>query len=104
MRHTLQPQKPEHYVNKQYVDDTLVGSGVRSKAEVSVACDGIAMSHPVPHNLNTTNIASVQIYNTTGGKKTPIHVNWEPTDANTITLKPDVQLPTTMTMLVVVTS
>jgi len=31
----LRPQKPEHYVNRQYVDDTLVSSGVRSKAEVT---------------------------------------------------------------------
>ena len=100
----LKPQKPEHYVNRQYIDDTLVSSGIRSKAEVTVACDGIAMSHPVPHNLNTTNIASVQIYNTTGGTKIPIFVNWEPTDVNTITLRPDVLLPATMTLLVVVTN
>ena len=99
----LRPQKPEHYVNRQYIDDTLVSSGVRSQAVVPVTCDGVAMSYPVPHNLNTTNIASVQIYNTTGGTKIPIFVNWEPTDVNTITLRPDVLLPGTMTLLVIVT-
>ena len=100
----LTPQKPEHYVNKQYVDDTLVSAGIRSQAAVPVTCDGAATLHHVPHHLNTTNIASVQIYNTTDSKKIPIHIAWEPTDANTITLKPDVLLPAAMTLLVVVTS
>ena len=99
----LKPQQPEHYVNKQYVDDTLVSSGARSQAMVAVNCDGIKTTYSVPHNLNTTNIASVQIYNTTGGTKIPIFVNWEPTDANTVTLRPDVLLPATMTLLVIVT-
>jgi len=100
----LTPQKPEHYVNKQYVDDTLVSSGIRSQAAVPVDCDGIKAIYPVPHHLNTTNIASVLIYNTTDSKKIPIHVAWEPTDVNTITLKPDVLLPAAMTLLVVVAS
>jgi hypothetical protein len=100
----LKPQKPEHYVNKQYVDDTLVNSGVRSQAVVTVTCDGIATTYPVPHGLNTTNIASVQMFNITGGAKTPIHIAWEPASANAITLKPDVLLPVTMSLLVIVTS
>ena len=100
----LKPQKPEHYVNKRYVDDTLVGTGARSQAVVTVACDGIAMTYTVPHDLNTTNIASIQMFNTTGAVKIPIRMTWEPTTANTITLKPDVLLPATMTLLVIVTS
>jgi len=100
----LSPQKPEHYVNKQYVDDMLIQSGARSQDMVAVTCDGVAMTYSVPHRLNTTNIASLLIYNTTGGGKIPIVVNWEPTNANTITLKPDVLLPATMSLLVVVTS
>ncbi|HBT78283.1 MAG TPA: hypothetical protein DEB39_15470, partial [Planctomycetaceae bacterium] len=61
-------------------------------------------TYAVVHNLNTTNIASVQIFDTTGGTKNPVGLAWEPTDANTITLKPDLVLPATMTLLVVVTA
>ena len=97
----LTPQKPEHYVNKQYVDDRLVSSGARSQAMVTVVCDGIKTTYPVPHDLNTTNIASIQMFDTTSGTKIPIHMAWEPTNATTITLKPDVLLPAAMTLLVV---
>jgi hypothetical protein len=100
----LKPQKAEHYVNKQYVDDTLVSTGARSQAVVTVDCDGIATAYTVPHDLNTTNIASIQFFNTTGGAKIPIYVKWEPATASTIMLKPDVLLPATMTLLVIVTS
>jgi hypothetical protein len=99
----LRPQNPEHYVNKRYVDDLQVSQGTRSVAVVTVTCDGVAMTYPVPHDLNTTNIASFQAYDTTGGGQIPIEVRWEPTGANTITLKPDVLLPATMTLLVIVT-
>ena len=100
----LHPKNPEHYVNKRYVDDMLVGSGARSQAVVTVTCDGIAMTYSVPHDLNTTNIASIQFFNTTGGAKIPIYVKWEPATANTVILKPDVLLPATMTLLVIVTA
>ena len=66
--------------------------------------DGIATTYTVTHNLNTTNIASVQIFDTTGDAKNPIGLSWEPATANTITLKPDVLLPATMTLLVIVTA
>jgi hypothetical protein len=62
------------------------------------------MTYPVPHGLNTTNIASFQAYDTSGDAQIPIEVRWEPTNANTITLKPDVLLPATMTLMVVVTA
>lgn len=98
----LTPVHPEHYTNKQYVDDTLADIEVRSPAAVPIACDGIATNYTVAHNLGTVNIASVQIYETTGGKKNPIGISWEPTTADTITLKPDVLLPVTMTLLIIV--
>ena len=100
----LAPSLPEHYTNKQYVDESLADLEVRSPAVVPVTCDGIATTYPVVHNLNTTNIASIQIFDTTGGTKNPIGVSWEPTDANTVTLKPDIVLPENMTLLVIVTA
>ena len=98
----LTPSLPEHYTNKQYIDDTLADLEVRSPAAVTVTCDGLAATYPVTHNLNTTNIASVQIFDTTGSAKNPIGLSWEPTSANAITLKPDVLLPATMKLLVIV--
>ena len=100
----LKPQLPEHYTNKQYIDDTLADVGVRSPAVVQVTCDGVATTYTVTHNLNTTDISSIQIYDTTDGAKNPIGLSWEPTTANTITLKPDVLLPATMTLLVIITA
>ncbi len=100
----LSPVAPEHYTNKQYVDDTVADLEVRSPAVVPVTCDGEATTYTVTHNLNTTNIASIQVFDTTGGTKNPIGLSWEPTDANTITLKPDLVLPATMTLLVVVSA
>ncbi len=99
----LRPINPEHYTNKQYVDDTLADLEVRSPAVVPVTCDGVATTYTVTHNLNTTNIASIQIFDTTGGTKKPIGLSWEPVTPNTITLKPDVLLPSSMTLLVIVT-
>ena len=99
----LTPVMPEHYTNKQYVDEAVALTG-RSPAVVSVTGDGIATTYTVTHNLNTTNIASIQIFDTTGGAKNPIGIAWEPTTVNTITLKPDVLLPATMTLLVIVTA
>ena len=98
----LKPSLPEHYTNKRYIDDTLADLEVRSPAAVTVNCDGIAATYPVTHNLNTTNIASVQIFDTTGSAKNPIGLSWEPTSTNVITLKPDVLLPATMKLLVIV--
>ena len=100
----LAPSLPEHYTNKAYVDEAVSDLDVRSPAVVPVTCDGVAETYTVMHNLNTTTIASIQIFDTTGGTKKPIGVSWEPTTANTITLKPDVLLPATMTLLVVVTT
>ncbi|MDR0390375.1 MAG: hypothetical protein LBH59_00585 [Planctomycetaceae bacterium] len=100
----LTPALPEHYVNKKYVDQSLSGAGVRSTSAITLTCDGIAESYTVQHNLNTLNIATVQIYDTTGNSQLPIGVDWIPTDANTITLQPDVILPDNMTLLVVVTA
>jgi hypothetical protein len=100
----LTPSLPEHYTNKQYVDDTLSDLGGRSPAVITVTCDSIAPTYTVTHNLGTTNIASVQIFDTTGGTKNPIGISWEPTSVNAITLKPDVLLPAAMTLLVIVTS
>ena len=99
----LAPSLPEHYTNKAYVDGAVADLGDRSPAVVTVTGDGIATTYTVTHNLNTTNIASIQIFDTTGGAKNPIGIAWEPTTLNTITLKPDVLLPATMTLLVVVT-
>ena len=100
----LAPVSPEHYANKKYVDDSISEVDGHSPAVVNVTCDGTATTYAVVHNLNTTNIASIQIFDTTGGTKNPIGVSWKPTDVNTITLKPDIVLPATMTLLVVVTS
>ncbi len=100
----LSPELPEHYTNKKYVDDTVAELDVRSPTVIPVTCDGEAATYPVVHNLNTTDIASVQIFDTTGGVKNPIGLAWEPTDANTVTLRPDVVLPDTMTLLVIVTA
>ncbi len=98
----LKPDLPEHYTNKKYIDDTLADLEVRSPAVVPITCDGAATTYTVTHNLNTTNIASIQIFDTTGGSKNPIGLSWEPATANTITLKPDVLLPETMSLLVIV--
>jgi hypothetical protein len=98
----LTPVAPEHFVNKRYIDDTLVELDVRSPAAVTVTCDGTATTYTVTHNLNTTNIASVQIFDTTGDTKNPIGLSWEPTSPNAITLKPDLVLPATMKLLVIV--
>jgi hypothetical protein len=98
----LAPIRDEHYVNKKYVDSTLVDLDVRSPAAVSVNCDGTATTYTVTHNLNTTNIASVQIFDTTGDTKNPIGLSWEPTTPNTITLKPDLVLSATMKLLIIV--
>jgi len=100
----LAPALPEHYTNKAYVDETVAVIDGRSPAAVTVTGDGIATTYTVTHNLNTTNIASVQVFDTTGGTKNPIGIAWEPTTVNTITLKPDLLLPATMTLLVVVTA
>jgi hypothetical protein len=100
----LEPSLPEHYTNKAYVDEAVAELEVRSPAIVPVTCDGVAVTYTITHNLNTTNIASVQIFDTTGGAKNPIGVSWEPATANTITLNPDVLLPATMTLLVIVTA
>ena len=100
----LRPISDEHYTNKKYVDDAVSEIDVRSPAIVNVTCDGEAATYAVVHNLNTTNIASIQIFDTTGGTKNPIGVSWEPTDVNTITLKPDIVLPATMTLLVVISA
>ena len=98
----LTPALPEHYTNKQYVDDAVAVVEVRSPAVVSVVCDGIATTYTVTHNLNTTNIASVQIFDTTGSTKNPIGITWEPTSVSAIKLKPDVLLPSTMELLIIV--
>jgi hypothetical protein len=100
----LAPSLPEHYTNKAYVDEAVAEIEARSPAAVTVTGDGIATTYTVTHNLNTTNIASIQIFDTTGGVKNPIGIAWEPTTPNTITLKPDALLPATMTLLVIVTA
>ncbi|MDR2763119.1 MAG: hypothetical protein LBB88_10985 [Planctomycetaceae bacterium] len=100
----LNPALPEHYVNKRYVDQSLSDVGVRSKASIILNCDGIAASYAVQHNLNTLNIATVQVYDTTSDSQLPIGVDWTPTDNNTITLQPDVIFPASMTLLVIVTA
>ena len=100
----LAPASPEHYTNRQYVDDTFAEIDVHSPAVVPIICDGIATTYTVTHNLNTTNLVSIQIFDTTGGAKNPIGVSWKPATANTITLTPDVLFPATMTLLVIVTA
>jgi hypothetical protein len=100
----LAPDLPEHYTNKRYVDQTFAGLLGHSPAVVNVTCDGEATSYTITHNLNTFNIATVTIYDTTGGSLFPIGIDWTPTTANTITLHPDVLLPADMTLRVVVTA
>ena len=100
----LAPSRPEHYTNKAYVDEVVSDVNVRSPAVVTVTCNGTATTYPVTHNLGTTNIASVQIFDTTNEAKNPIGISWEPTSNNIITLKPDVLLPATMRLLVIVTT
>jgi hypothetical protein len=98
----LTPSRAEHYTNKAYVDGAVADLDIRSPAVITINCDGIAATYTVTHNLGTTNIASVQIFDTTGGTRNPIGISWEPTTAGTITLKPDLILPATMTLLIVV--
>jgi len=100
----LAPALPEHYTNKAYVDEAVGEIEAHPPAAIPVICDGEATTYTVTHNLGTTNIASIRIYDTTGSMKNPIGLAWEPTTANTITLKPDVLLPETMTLLVVVSA
>jgi hypothetical protein len=96
----LTPDLPEHYANKRYVD-----TAVRASTTVNVTCDGEATSYIVTHNLNTLDIATVQIYDTTDGDSAlPITMSWSPTTVNTITLNPDVLLPFEMTLRIVITA
>ncbi|MDR0609952.1 MAG: hypothetical protein LBG58_07580 [Planctomycetaceae bacterium] len=95
---------PEHYTNKRYVDQSIAGLAGRSPAVIDLICDGVAASYTVTHNLNTRNIATVQIYDTTNGFSFPIGIDWIPATATTITLQPDVLLPSDMTLRVVVTA
>jgi hypothetical protein len=100
----LSPDLPEHYTNKRYVDQTLASLVGRSPAVINLTCDGEATSYTVTHNLNTLNIATVQIYDTTSGSAFPIGIDWVPATANTITLQPDVLLPNEMTLRIIVTA
>jgi hypothetical protein len=100
----LAPELPEHYTNKRYVDQTIAGIVGRSPAVINLTCDGVATSYTVTHNLNTLNIATVQVYDTTSGSPFPIGIDWSPSTVNTIILQPDVLLPTDMTLRVVVTA
>jgi hypothetical protein len=100
----LAPDLPEHYTNKRYVDQTIAGLVGRSPAVINVTCDGEATSYTVTHNLNTLNIATVQVYDTTSGSSFPIGIDWVPATVNTITLQPDVLLPNDMTLRVVITA
>jgi hypothetical protein len=100
----LAPDLPEHYTNKRYVDQSIAGLVGRSPAVIDLICDGVATSYTVTHNLNTRNIATVQVYDTTNGSSFPIGIDWIPATANTITLQPDVLLPSDMTLRVVVTA
>lgn len=100
----LSPDLPEHYTNKRYVDQSIAGLVGRSPAVIDLICDGVAASYTVTHNLNTRNIATVQVYDTTNGSSFPIGIDWIPATAATITLQPDVLLPSDMTLRVVVTA
>jgi hypothetical protein len=100
----LAPDLPEHYTNKRYVDQSIAGIAGRSPAVVDLICDGAATSYTVTHNLNTLNIATVQVYDTTNDSAFPIGIDWVPATVNTITLQPDVLLPANMTLRVVVTA
>jgi hypothetical protein len=100
----LAPDLPEHYTNKRYVDESIAGIAGHSPAVVNVTCDGEATTYTVTHNLNTLNIATVQVYDTTSGSQFPIGIDWSPATVNTITLYPDVLLPVNMTLRVVVTA
>jgi hypothetical protein len=101
---SLTPELPEHYANKRYVDAALAGMTGHSPVAVNITCDGTSTSYTVTHNLNTLNIASVQIYDTTSGSPFPIGMDWTPATVNTITLHPDVLLPDAMTIRIVVTA
>jgi hypothetical protein len=100
----LAPELPEHYTNKKYVDETLAGLTAHSPVTVNLSCDGVAANYTVTHNLNTLNIATVQVYDTTSGSQFPIGIDWTPTTVNTITLHPDVLLPAEMTLRVIITA
>ena len=100
----LAPDLPEHYTNKRYVDQSIAGLVGRSPAVIDLICDGVATSYTVTHNLNTRNIATVQVYDTTNGSSFPIGIDWIPATVTTITLQPDVLLPSDMTLRVVVTA
>ncbi|MDR2706546.1 MAG: hypothetical protein LBC02_12265 [Planctomycetaceae bacterium] len=100
----LAPELPEHYTNKRYVDQVVAGHSGHSPAVINLTCDGVATSYTVTHNLNTLNIATVQVYDTTSGSPFPIGIDWVPATANTITLQPDVLLPASMTLRVIVTA
>ena len=98
-RTPLKPELPEHYTNKRYVD-----SAVRASVAVNITCDGTADSYTVTHNLNTLDLAMVQIYDTTGSTPLPVGIDWTPATVNTITLRPDLILPADMTLRIIVTA
>jgi hypothetical protein len=100
----LAPASPEHYANKQYVDQSLAGVGARSSAVVNLSCDGVATDYTITHNLNTLNIATVQVYDTTNDAQFPIGIDWVPATVNAITLQPDIILPSGMALRVVITA
>jgi hypothetical protein len=100
----LAPDLPEHYTNKRYVDQSLAGIFGHSPFVANITCDGTATSYIISHNLNTLNIATVQVYDTTNGSQYPIGIDWMPASANTITLLPDVILPEDMTLRVIITA
>ena len=101
----LTPTAPEHYANKAYIDaeiDEIAEVTGRIPATVDIVCDGTAETYTVTHDLNSLKIASVQVYDTTDGANHPIGIDWEPATLDTITLKPDVVFPATMTLRVIV--
>jgi hypothetical protein len=100
----LTPELPEHYANKRYVDAMLAGITGHSPIAVNITCDGTSTSYTVTHNLNTLNIATVQIYDTTNGSAFPIGMDWTPSTANTVVLHPDVLLPEEMLLRVIITA